>query len=296
MGAVHAALKAVHFRLELLDDGVALLEILVETVALRDELLLPLPESLFLDLDLLGKALAESLLLFLELGVVELPRAGLSKLPSLHLLCAVCLVVVLLGGVDQVEHVRADKDGSELLEVAVFLVLNLSYTPRVLSALDSAAVVRLDILLRANDGERHGGDEAAGVVKSCLVIILKRGLVDLDALGVNDGAHSRLELGQVSGAQGVCLGNHGNQVDARAEPLHDLNVEWLQSVSGGSDEVQASVDTEIDLVATARLLLLQHVRLMLVVQELDDGLPRIAVVDIVAETGGVNNSQANYLV
>jgi len=68
----HAALHALDLGLELLDDGVALLEVLVEAVPLGDELLLPLPEALLLDLDLLGKALAESLFLLLEFGVVEL--------------------------------------------------------------------------------------------------------------------------------------------------------------------------------------------------------------------------------
>jgi hypothetical protein len=102
-----------------------------------------------------------------------------------------------------------------------------------------------------------------------------------------------LELEQVRGAQGVGLGNNGNQVDARAQLLHDLNIERLQGVAGGTDEVQAGVDTEVDLVTAARLLLLEHVRLVLVVEELDDGLPRVAVVHVVAEARGVNDGQAD---
>jgi hypothetical protein len=64
-------------------------------------------------------------------------------------------------------------------------------------------------------------------------------------------------------------------------------------VASGSDEVQAGVDTEVNLVSTARLLLLQHVRLVLIVEELDDGLPRVAVVDVVAEARCVNDSEAD---
>lgn len=64
-------------------------------------------------------------------------------------------------------------------------------------------------------------------------------------------------------------------------------------MAGRADEVQAGMDTEINLVLTAGLLLLKHVRLVLVVEELDDGLPRIAVVDIVTEAGGINDSQSN---
>ena len=64
-------------------------------------------------------------------------------------------------------------------------------------------------------------------------------------------------------------------------------------MSSGSDEIQARVNTEINFVDTAGLLLLQHIGLMLIIQELDDGHPRIAVVDIVSETWGINNSEAD---
>ena len=182
MRAVDAALHRVDLGLETLDLGVAGLEVLVETVALGNELLLPLPESLLLDLDLLCESLAEGLLLLLELGVVQLPGAGLAKLPCLHLLCAVCLVVVLLGGMDEVKHVSSDQDSTELLEVAVLLVLDLSDTPGVLTALDGAAIVGLNILLRANNGEGHGVDQAVSVGHGGGIVVLKRRLVELDAL------------------------------------------------------------------------------------------------------------------
>lgn len=105
--------------------------------------------------------------------------------------------------------------------------------------------------------------------------------------------HSLLELGQINRAQGISLGNNRDQVDSGAESLHDFNVERLQGVPGGTDEVETGVDTKVDLVLAARLLLLEHVRFMLVVKELDDGHPGVAVVDIVTETRGVNDSQTD---
>ena len=60
-----------------------------------------------------------------------------------------------------------------------------------------------------------------------------------------------------------------------------------------ADEVQAGVDTEVNLVLAARLLLLEHVRLVLVVEELDDGLPGVAVVDIVTESRSIDDGQSN---
>jgi hypothetical protein len=44
-------------------------------------------------------------------------------------------------------------------------------------------------------------------------------------------------------------------------------------MSTWSDKVKACVDTEIDLIGTPWLLLLQHVGFVLVVEEFDDGHP-----------------------
>lgn len=64
-------------------------------------------------------------------------------------------------------------------------------------------------------------------------------------------------------------------------------------MAGRSNEVEACVDTQVNLVLAARLLLLEHVRLVLVVEELDDGHPRVFVVDIVAEARGVDDGEAD---
>lgn len=61
-------------------------------------------------------------------------------------------------------------------------------------------------------------------------------------------------------------------------------------MSSRSDEVEACVHAKVDLITPARLLLLEHIRLMLVVQELDDGQPRVSVVHIIAKARGVNDS------
>ena len=102
-----------------------------------------------------------------------------------------------------------------------------------------------------------------------------------------------LELCEVVRCEGVSLGDDGDQVDASTELLHDFNVHRLEAVTGGANEVQAGVHTEINLLGSARLLLLKHVALMLVVEELDDRLPRVAVVHVVAETRSVNDRKAD---
>ena len=85
--------------------------------------------------------------------------------------------------------------------------------------------------------------------------------------------YSMLEASKVSRTQSICLGYHRDEIDSGAETLHDFNVQGFQGMSRGADEVEADVHTKIDLVNSSWLLLLQHVRLMLVVEELNDGHP-----------------------
>lgn len=65
-------------------------------------------------------------------------------------------------------------------------------------------------------------------------------------------------------------------------------------MASGSDEVEARVDTEINLVVPLGLLLLAHVGFVLVVNEVDNGGPRVAVVDVVTETGAVDDSELGF--
>ena len=123
------------------------------------------------------------------------------------------------------------------------------------------------------------------------------------------GTDTLLEGDQVALCERVCLGNHRDKVDAGTETFRNLSVEWLKTKTGSGetqigirrnvrvtsrpDEVQASVNTKVALLAALGLLLLNHVRLMLVVNKVDDGRPRVAVVDVVTKTGGVNHGELN---
>lgn len=57
----------------------------------------------------------------------------------------------------------------------------------------------------------------------------------------------------------------------------------------GSNEVQTRMDTKVDFVNSAWLLLLQHIRFMLIIQELDNWHPGVPIVDIVTKARGIND-------
>lgn len=58
-----------------------------------------------------------------------------------------------------------------------------------------------------------------------------------------------------------------------------------------SDEVQAGMHPKVTLLLAHRLLFLPHVDFMLVVNEINDWHPRITVVDIVAKSRRVDDSE-----
>lgn len=57
------------------------------------------------------------------------------------------------------------------------------------------------------------------------------------------------------------------------------------------DEEQARMDPKVDLALPLGLLFLPHVELMLVIHKVDDGRPRVAIVDVVPETGRVDHGE-----
>lgn len=62
----------------------------------------------------------------------------------------------------------------------------------------------------------------------------------------------------------------------------------------GPDEVKASVNPEVNFLIALGLLLLAHVCFVLVVNEINDWRPRIAIVDIVAKAWGVDDGQLDF--
>lgn len=57
------------------------------------------------------------------------------------------------------------------------------------------------------------------------------------------------------------------------------------------NEVQASVDSEINFLASLGLLLLPHVGFMLIIYKVDNGAPGVTVVHVVTESGSINHGK-----
>ena len=76
------------------------------------------------------------------------------------------------------------------------------------------------------------------------------------------------------------------------QALHDLDVQGLQGVAGGLDEEDAGMDAVVNDVHAVDLVLGIEVGVEALLDVVDDGAPRLVVVDEVAEARGINNGQA----
>ena len=73
--------------------------------------------------------------------------------------------------------------------------------------------------------------------------------------------------------------------------LHHLNVQRLQRVARGLDEVDNSVDAVVHDVHAVDLVLGVKVGIEPLFNVLNDGVPRLIVVDEITEAGGIDNGQ-----
>ena len=201
-------------------------------------------------------------------------------------------VVNLAGGFDQVLQVGLGQEVAEVDELAVVLVFDVDDAPLVLSTADGAAV-DVDGLVAANDGK---GNEIldllvdGGLLVIVLVVVVGVEADVVEGKLVSDSVLESLTLFQ---SQGVGLCDDGHNVDNLAQLLQDNDIDGLESVTCGLDEVQAAVDTGVlDVAVALGGKLLAQVGRVLILDVLDDGVPAPVVVDQVTISGGVDNVQA----
>lgn len=76
------------------------------------------------------------------------------------------------------------------------------------------------------------------------------------------------------------------------ETAHDLDIQRLEGVASGLDEVHTGVNAVVDDVAAVDLVLSLKVGVETLLDVLDNRAPRVVVVDKVTEAGSINNAQA----
>lgn len=130
----------------------------------------------------------------------------------------------------------------------------------------------------------HDGKNSTRVSKSCRPIheLFLEPLISSFLLPIKLPQHqqdrqtySLLEGSNLLVGHGVRLGDDGDQVDLLVKTLHELNIESLERVTGGGDEVQASVDAGVGDLAAVDSVLLVEVGIETALDGFQDGLPAI---------------------
>lgn len=163
-----------------------------------------------------------------------------------ELLGTVVFVEEVVGDLLEVGEMTVEQSTSNSQEIRVSWVLNFDNTPRVLPGA-YFPVVDLHKVLRANDGERHQSTQFRVLLHSVLVILLDivREVVDRNTV-VFDVFHNQfLGLSQFGGSKGIGLSDDGDDVNTGREALHQLDIEFTETMAGWCDEVQEDVHTVV---------------------------------------------------
>jgi hypothetical protein len=147
-----------------------------------------------------------------------------------ELLGTVVLVQEVVGDLLQISKMAVQQRRADGKEVGMAGVIDLDDTPGVLASADLAAA-DLDDVLGADDREGHQSPELCVLLDGVLVIFLNvvGEVVDGDPV-VLDILHDQLlGLGELVRGQGIGTTNDGDDVDARSQALHQLNVELAKT-------------------------------------------------------------------
>ena len=298
----HFAVARVEFLFGLLELVLFLLHLLLE-------------DHLHLELHLGEFLLVQGALFLLLDGRVDLLEHArvLRHAHCGELVGPVVLVEEVVGVLLEFLHVCADQHLAQLDEVAVLFVVDFDHAPWVATSADSATLRGLDLGVGADDSERHFRHYLV-VLGDCLLVIelVSRALEDVDVVMVDIGEDLEhdcqlycnclgvlpvrptrcLNAGNLVIGEGVCLCNDRDQVDLGVETAHNLNVQRLERVACGLDEVHASVDSIVDDVHAVDLVLGVEVGVESLLDVLHDRAPRVVVVNEVSEAWCVYDCEA----
>lgn len=192
----------------------------------------------------------------------------------------------------QLFHVCPDQHLSQLDKVAVVLVIDLDDTPRICSSTDAPAISSVNLLVATDDSE---GDLAGDLLilrnRLLIVIVVYRCLEDADLVVGNVAQDALLEFDDFLVREGISLGNHGDEVDFGVQLTHEFDINLLERVACGLEEIDAGVDTVVDNLLAVDSVLLLEICVEARLDVFQDGLPAVVVVYKVTEPGSVDDGE-----
>lgn len=90
----------------------------------------------------------------------------------------------------------------------------------------------------------------------------------------------------------IRLGNHRDQVDLGVKTSHDLNIQRLQRMTSGLNKEDASMNAVVDNVHSVDLVLSIEVCIVSTLDVVNNGTPRLIIVDKITKSRCVDHGQA----
>jgi hypothetical protein len=104
-------------------------------------------------------------------------------------------------------------------------------------------------------------------------------------------SYSGFESHNLLVSHSISLGNDWNQVDLGMKSAHDLDVQRLQRMAGGLNEVDASVNSVINNVHAVDLVFSIQVGIEALLDVIHNWSPRLIIVNEITKTRGINDCQ-----
>ena len=136
-----------------------------------------------------------------------------------------------MGDFFQIGQMAVKQCGTNSQEVGMTGVIDLDNTPGILPSTDFATT-DLNYLFRAHNSEWHKSSELGILLNGILVVLLDiiREVVNGNTI-VFDIFHNKLlRFSKFVGCKGISSANDWNNVDARSETLHKLNIEFPKTI------------------------------------------------------------------
>lgn len=135
-----------------------------------------------------------------------------------------------MGDFLEVSKMAVEEGGSNGQEIRVTRVVNLDHSPGVLTRADLAST-DLDNFLGSDNGEGHQPSELGVLLNRILVILFNvvREVVNRDTV-VFDILHDKLlGLCKLGRSKRVGTADDGNNIDARRQALHELDIQLAET-------------------------------------------------------------------
>src|SRR5436190_9500920 len=102
--------------------------------------------------------------------------------------------MLIFSSLNESQHVSPNQKTTQLLKIAMFLILNFSNSPKILSSLDNFTLWSLNILITSNNSKGHSSSQILCMISSLTIIFINGWSKNFNPLGSNNFTNTFFEF------------------------------------------------------------------------------------------------------